>query len=276
MVEYAQIECSRCFGIFPGNMMRRSVRNVEVGRTVQDSNPFDTNSVLRSLETAKTHYGISESILCPNCRSKIRFRKFIKLVLFVAVVGAALYFYLGGSSFRFTDNQSDAVTAEDYVDGSVMQEDIAEQSGANIDLSTITENDAGSTDVAAPTDVGIDANPIEDEPSSIPSSETNDALRSMVKPPVPKGNPGNWVNTNDYPSYALKEEREGTVRFTLDVDERGRVAGCEIVGSSGSVDLDEATCSNVQKRARFEPATDASGAAIRSTFTNSVRWQIPS
>ena len=275
MVEYAQIECSRCFGIFPGNMMRRSVRSVEVGRTVQDSNPFDTNSVLRSLETAKTHYGISEVILCPNCRSKIRFRKFIRLVLFVAVAGGALYFYLDRSSFRFTDNRSDAVATEDYVADSVVPEDIVEQSDASIDPTTITETDAGSPDVTAPTEEVTTPNRI-DEPTFASPSETTDALSLIVKQPVPKGNPGNWVTTNDYPSNALKDEREGTVKFTLDVDERGRVAACEIVESSGSDDLDEATCYNIQRRARFEPAADGNGAAIRSTFTNSVRWQIPS
>ena len=113
MVEYAQIECSRCFGIFPGNVMRRSVRKVEVGRTVRDSNPFDVDSVMHSLKTAKTHYGTSEVILCPNCRSKIRSGKVLKLILFIAIAGAALYFYLDRSSFRLIDVQSEAVSTDD-------------------------------------------------------------------------------------------------------------------------------------------------------------------
>ncbi len=93
--------------------------------------------------------------------------------------------------------------------------------------------------------------------------------------PVPKGNPGNWANTNDYPSRALQQEREGTTGFRVTVGPNGRVTDCQIASSSGHPDLDTATCTNVTRRARFDPALDANGQPTTGTYSNRVRWQIP-
>jgi periplasmic protein TonB len=93
--------------------------------------------------------------------------------------------------------------------------------------------------------------------------------------PVPKGNPGNWANTNDYPSRALQQEREGTTGFRVTVGANGRVTDCQISSSSGHADLDQATCTNVTRRARFDPALDSAGQPTTGTYSNRVRWQIP-
>ena len=93
--------------------------------------------------------------------------------------------------------------------------------------------------------------------------------------PIPKGNPGNWANTNDYPSRALQQEREGTTGFRVTVGPNGRVTDCQISSSSGHPDLDQATCTNVTRRARFDPALDGSGNPTTGSYSNRVRWQIP-
>jgi len=95
------------------------------------------------------------------------------------------------------------------------------------------------------------------------------------KPPVPRGNPGSWAGPDDYPSRALREEREGTTRFTVTVDTSGRVSNCQVTRSSGHADLDEATCSNISRRARFKPAVDSHGNEVVSTWSSAVRWQMP-
>ena len=89
-----------------------------------------------------------------------------------------------------------------------------------------------------------------------------------------KGNPGNWANTNDYPSRALQQEREGTTGFSVTVGTDGRVIDCQITSSSGHPDLDAATCTNVKRRARFDPALQ-NGQKVQGTYSNRVRWQIP-
>ena len=93
--------------------------------------------------------------------------------------------------------------------------------------------------------------------------------------PKPRGNPGNWATTNDYPSVALQQEIEGTSGFSLTVGPDGRVSDCVITQSSGSPELDETTCTNVTRRARFEPALDASGTPTTGKYANRIRWQIP-
>lgn len=99
--------------------------------------------------------------------------------------------------------------------------------------------------------------------------------RVQPKNPTPRGNAGNWVTTNDYPSRALREEREGVTGYRLSVSADGRVADCQITSSSGSPDLDDVTCANLQRRARFNPATDGEGQPTTGSYSGRVRWVIP-
>jgi len=93
--------------------------------------------------------------------------------------------------------------------------------------------------------------------------------------PRPRGNPGSWANANDYPSVALQQEIEGTSGFSVTVGPDGMVSECVITASSGSPELDLATCTNVKRRARFEPALDATGSPITGKYANQIRWKIP-
>lgn len=90
----------------------------------------------------------------------------------------------------------------------------------------------------------------------------------------PKGNPGSWATPNDYPSRALREERTGTTGFRVTVGTDGRVVDCQVTSSSGHADLDQATCQNVARRARFRPAMQ-DGQPVQGTYSNRVRWVIP-
>lgn len=95
------------------------------------------------------------------------------------------------------------------------------------------------------------------------------------KSATPRGNPGNWATSNDYPSRALREEREGTTGFRVTVGPDGRVTDCQITSSSGSPDLDDATCANVRRRARFNPAMDGDGKPTTGSYSSRIRWVIP-
>ncbi|MBW8753423.1 MAG: energy transducer TonB [Sphingomonadales bacterium] len=99
--------------------------------------------------------------------------------------------------------------------------------------------------------------------------------RFTPKGASPKGNPANWATTNDYPARALREEREGTTGFRVTVGPDGRVTDCTVTSSSGHADLDQATCDNVRRRARFTPATDGEGNPTSGSYSNRVRWVIP-
>jgi protein TonB len=99
--------------------------------------------------------------------------------------------------------------------------------------------------------------------------------RFTPQDPEPRGNPGNWVTTNDYPRRAMRQELEGTTSFRLTVGTDGRVTNCQITSSSGHAELDEATCRNLERRARFRAATDGNGNETVGYYSNRVRWVIP-
>lgn len=93
--------------------------------------------------------------------------------------------------------------------------------------------------------------------------------------PFPRRSPGLWISTTDYPSRALREGAEGRALFRLTISRYGFPGLCEIVESTGSQHLDDATCKLVMRRATFYPARDAQGRAVEGTYSQAVVWMIP-
>ncbi|MEP2236473.1 MAG: TonB family protein [Alteripontixanthobacter sp.] len=81
--------------------------------------------------------------------------------------------------------------------------------------------------------------------------------------------------SNNYPSRALRQEEEGTVRMSITVGANGRVAACSVTGSSGSSTLDDAACKGMERYARYDPALNAAGNPISSTLTEAIRYVLP-
>jgi len=101
------------------------------------------------------------------------------------------------------------------------------------------------------------------------------ALAAEPAPAKPASEPASWVTTEDYPQEALRYSQQGTVGFRIDIGPDGAPANCTIVSSSGSQVLDKRTCELIQERAYFEPARDAKGKAVASSYINRVRWVLP-
>jgi protein TonB len=93
--------------------------------------------------------------------------------------------------------------------------------------------------------------------------------------PVPRGNPMEWVTTDDYPSRALRENAQGVTAFRLTVGTDGKVSGCTVTSSSGNAELDAAACTYASRRARFTPAKDGDGQPTTGSYSKSVRWVVP-
>jgi periplasmic protein TonB len=127
------------------------------------------------------------------------------------------------------------------------------------------------------------APPIVSVPTPPPPVITPAAPPAPPPPPAPvvskaagaKGDPAQWVTSDDYPPSALREEREGVTKVTWQINEQGRIENCSVVSSSGSPDLDETACRVLTRRGRYSPALDQSGKPMRSTQSRSIRWQIP-
>ena len=81
------------------------------------------------------------------------------------------------------------------------------------------------------------------------------------------------LTAKDYPTEALKIARQGTAEYQLLVDEKGSVAGCDILASSGVPALDSTGCEVFKEKARFSPAKDSQGKPVRSVVTTpAVTW----
>ena len=83
-----------------------------------------------------------------------------------------------------------------------------------------------------------------------------DALR---KPPTDIED-ASWISYTDYPADAADNNQMGTVITRMSMDATGRVTACNVVVSSGTQSLDDATCRAALKRGQFHPAIGADGA----------------
>jgi protein TonB len=103
----------------------------------------------------------------------------------------------------------------------------------------------------------------------------------VAVPPTPTGTivyatpvgRGNVFSNDDYPSASRRAEEEGVTRASYVVGVDGRVSQCEIVQSSGFKRLDDATCSIITRRFRFNSAT-LNGQPVGERKSMPVRWRL--
>ncbi|MEA2998266.1 MAG: hypothetical protein QOH04_65 [Sphingomonadales bacterium] len=83
----------------------------------------------------------------------------------------------------------------------------------------------------------------------------------------------NWISEADYPSSALQQGKGGTTIVRVNVTAEGRVGACNIVISSGSKDLDSASC-RASYRRRYTPALGPDGSPVAALTIFFVTWSI--
>lgn len=129
------------------------------------------------------------------------------------------------------------------------------------------EVDEVSTDLTYyPTGPGVEVTP--NPPSPPPPAFT-------PKRATPNNSSSNWISNSDYPRRDLVDGHEGSVGYRLVIGTNGRVSSCELTRPSGFRGLDSATCRLITGRARFDPATDETGAKVLGTYSGTVTWDIP-
>jgi protein TonB len=126
-----------------------------------------------------------------------------------------------------------------------------------------------STPVAPPPVITPVARPAPPAPPAPPPPRVSQAARA-------RGNLVALFSTDDYPQSAIRNEEQGTTAVRLTIGGDGRVSDCNITSSSGSSALDNATCSILRRRARFTPAKDQAGNPISDTYSQRIRWELPS
>lgn len=92
------------------------------------------------------------------------------------------------------------------------------------------------------------------------------------------GSDAEWIKgeirDSDYPHAARQAREQGTTGTLIAVDPNGRPVACTVRRSSGSAELDQATCRLILRRFRFHPARDASGHAIAGSVDYDQEWAI--
>jgi TonB family protein len=83
----------------------------------------------------------------------------------------------------------------------------------------------------------------------------------------------NRFSDDDYPSASRAQQEEGITRVAYVVGVDGQVSQCEVVQTSGFQRLDDATCSIITRRFRFNPAT-LNGQPVPERRSQSIRWRL--
>jgi protein TonB len=68
---------------------------------------------------------------------------------------------------------------------------------------------------------------------------------------------------------------QGAVYYQMTVRADGKPIGCTITKSSGSGELDKATCTYARSFMVFEPARDAQGLPVQGTYIGRFVWSVP-
>jgi TonB family protein len=77
----------------------------------------------------------------------------------------------------------------------------------------------------------------------------------------------------NYPSSAMNRGDEGAAFFSASVSPDGKVYGCDLLKSSGTKALDQATCTAMRRR-HADPARDVTGTPIYGVVTGWVDWTL--
>jgi TonB family protein len=110
-------------------------------------------------------------------------------------------------------------------------------------------------------------------------------LAAFVPAPASAGGPtraraeqglATLFSDQDYPAQAIRDFEQGNVGFRLEIGVDGTPTDCLVTASSGSINLDTATCRLLMERARFRPARDAQGRAVSDRYSGRILWRMPS
>ncbi len=80
------------------------------------------------------------------------------------------------------------------------------------------------------------------------------------------------IKNSDYPRGASKANAGGTVIARFTISSNGRAVACRVTQSSGNTELDNITCSLIERRFRYEPARDTDGNAIEDVTGWKQDW----
>lgn len=108
-----------------------------------------------------------------------------------------------------------------------------------------------------------------------PTAQNSDPLYRAFPVEVPGAvlSSPDWSDFRIYPKAAADHDQEGRVAIEALIGPDGEPKLCRITESSSFPDLDKGTCDLVMQM-RFQPAHDALGKAVESTYQSAVNWRL--
>lgn len=79
---------------------------------------------------------------------------------------------------------------------------------------------------------------------------------------------------DNYPSDALRMEKEGRVGVRVTIGPDGRVSACTVASSSGTPSLDRAACDGMERYARYDPALDDAGRPTTGSTSTAIVYKL--
>jgi len=92
---------------------------------------------------------------------------------------------------------------------------------------------------------------------------------------APVGDPAKWVGYDDM--HFPRDSTASSAGFAiarLAIDTDGHVAACDLIDSNGNKGLNAVACKLLGDRARYEPARDKDGKAVRSVVLYGTDWRV--
>lgn len=123
--------------------------------------------------------------------------------------------------------------------------------------------------------VGRERAVIEERRRFIPVDPFANEVPNEAEAEVEAGTFDQFVTMDDYPASALRAGQEGDVGVTLTLGQDGRVTNCAVTEPSPFPVLNDATCRNLQRRARFAPFREGIDPPGPRTLTRRISWRLP-
>jgi hypothetical protein len=89
-------------------------------------------------------------------------------------------------------------------------------------------------------------------------------LQPGATPPRPLTDPGSWVSIRDFGLVHATSPGRFSALVRMIVDENGTPSDCKLLESAGNVEIAPTICRALLEEARYEPAREPGGKAVRS------------
>lgn len=98
---------------------------------------------------------------------------------------------------------------------------------------------------------------------------------SQARGAKPKGQ-SSWARRiqDNYPTSALRAEKEGRVGVRVTIGPDGRVSDCSVTSSSGTPELDSAACAGMRSYARYDPALNDAGQPTSGSASTAIVYKL--